>query len=474
MSKRFYRVFLPCCVLAAVVLACTGSSLDEEMPGGMLGTYLESGQIAVDPRTETSFVMRQSIAQAAPGAPPPTQAARRALYAVRADATSAELVTRLDDTSDARLMFPATGTLLMSEQGGGELLRLLDGETHREIRRRSTRARYHGTRLSPSGRWIAVADNDDDDVPIHLLDAATLETIPIPHDGQWLEAMWMNGSDRLAAIVAYDIGQPAERMRLLVWDISALEQKGFEIGELGYWVEPEIDVTVEGVGPDIFFSFTWVGVSPNDRFAVFPVLGQPETADGQRPHRLLVLELASADVRVVEDAYGPVGFTPDGSTIVSYRYGDGTGETRSFLRLVDVQTLETEDVELPLLGLPEYFVSRDGNLVVVADLSGQDQLVLVDIDQQRVTQMAGPGVAFRSFVARPGHRELWLADAGLYRVDLMAATVESMTLSVAAAHVNYLPARDQLVLVPEDVSRLAFFDPNGRNIVREVAIPDPR
>jgi hypothetical protein len=451
------RTLLPLLVCASLSpsLGCTGLSLGEQAPGDGIHSWLEGGAIAVDPRTETSFVLSMS-----------PDGGRQRLFAVGADADVATPVADLSGFVEARLLFPSSGLLLMAQEGGAEWMRVLDPTTFAVRREARAPVLYAGTRLSPSGRWLAVADTSHERGPIHLIDTATLDIHAIPHGGDWLEAMWLHESDRLLAIVFYRQQTQAPSARILSWSLPGVAQAGFAATPEGYWPSPDVDVEVPGASYDLLFSFTWVGVSPDDRTAVFPVLRQGSTSG----YQLLVLDLASGALRTVDDAKGPVGFTPDSSSIVSYR-DEGAG-ARSDLLVIDRVTLATNDVPLPIDGIgPSYFVSHEGNFVVVAPTLGLSRLVLYDVDHQRLTELRGPSIQLDEFVSRPGHGELWLVDRGLFRLDFHALSLEPIALDWTPSHINLLPRHDQLVL--DDGAALSFFDPTTRRTVREVALPAP-
>src|SRR5215831_6714651 len=156
-------------LLLLTFTACTGLSLGENQPGD--DTWLEAGSIAVDPNSETSFVLSAS-----------SKTMRKALYAI-APSGYPQRVADLTDFTDSRLLFPSSGLLLMAEFQGTDRLRLLDQSTFAPIKSVETGARYNGTRMSPSRQWIAVANNADARLPIHLIDARSLAIHPIPHDG---------------------------------------------------------------------------------------------------------------------------------------------------------------------------------------------------------------------------------------------------------------------------------------------------
>ncbi|MBN2498926.1 MAG: hypothetical protein JXR96_30330 [Deltaproteobacteria bacterium] len=416
------------------------------------------GSIAVEPTHESAFVMKKVVDE-------DRRVVEKTLLAVQPDSGKVTTVADMRSYGDVRILFPQGMILIMGEIDGQDELRKLDAGTLAELDRKDSGARYNGTRLSPSGAYLAVADNDESSAPIHLIEIDTLSAHVIPHDGDWLEAMWLNASDELAAIVFYDTDDPDAHARLLLWDVPALDASGFEQGAGGLWAEPSLDIDVPGAKPDMLFSFTWVGVSPDDAYAVFPVR-QYAT------HKLLVLEIASGELRLVDDARGPVGFTPDGGTIVSYRYlDDGHGGTDPFLLMIDTLTLEQDLVELPGISLPQYFVTRDGNFVVVASSLGGEKLLLFDVDTGQTAQLEGPGLALHEFISRTPQGELWLVDGGLFRLDLFSAELETVPLDFLPQHINILRQRDLLVLDDPDKGRLVYFDPDSLDTVRSVTLP---
>ena len=447
-----------CLVLGATSLlavACTGATLGENDPGA--DTYLEYGAIAVDDRSDTCFVMQKATTNGVE---------HKQLMVVRPDERTTRAMGDLTGREDARILFPKSGVLVMSEDDGRDRLDLHDAQTLERIASEQVDVRYHGTRMSPDRGYVAVADNTSEHAPIHLIDAATLERRVLPHDGEWLEAMWMNERDTLIAVVFYDIYGNAPRARILGWNILDLENAGFERDDTGYWTHRMMDIDVPDVNPDMLFSFTWVGVSPDDRYAVFPVVGKGEAED---EHQLLVLDTSTQEMRVVTDAKGPVGFTPDGSTIVSYRdRGDGLGQN---LLLIDASTLEKDEQAVPMDGGITYFVSHEGNYVVVASNWGDQRLVLYDVDNDSLSEMAGPGIGLNEFVSRLGHGELWLVDQqALFRLDLNAGELETVSTSFAPEHINILRNHDWLVLDDAREEQIVFFDPATKSTVFSVSL----
>ncbi|NUP11718.1 MAG: hypothetical protein HOW73_37200 [Polyangiaceae bacterium] len=469
-SLRFLALHF---VAAAALTGCTGLSLGENDPNSNLGTYLGDGSVAVDPESETTYV----LVSAEPRQDQTDEQVKRTLFAVRPGAKEAEEIADLSERGDPRLLFTSNGVLAMSQKGSEEELLLLDNESFEEKARVTVPTWYWGTRQSASRRWVGVADNADSDYDIHLIDAKTLETRVIPHGGDYIEAMFANESDRLVAI---SLDEQTHQARLLSWDMNDLEASEFTVfPESGLWSGADIDVSVDDIEWDSFFSFTWVGISPDDRLAVFPVKkydGEVEIGDASiDDYQLVVLNLETKETHIIPRAKGPVGFTPDGSSIVSYDEGPD-GEQR--LLLIDAETLEpdAEPVDVAIDGSISYFVSHQGNYVVVASNWGDESLVLYDIDSRKQTKMAGPAVGLQEFVSRANPEELWAVsndgyEGDLYRVDLQAAEVYTVSTPFEPEHIGILPARDELVLTDLDRRTLHFMDPDSEIVLRQVELP---
>lgn len=463
MKRNLITFFLP-----AFVSGCTGLSFGEKTPGS--DVYLEAGDIAVDDRTETSFVMQTATPTGSSDLNTPHGSA---LFAIRPSTGAVSKVATMTDRSDARMLFPDNGVLLMSEINGADRLELFDKDTLAPLDSAQMTVRYHGTRMSPSRKYVAVADNTSDKAPIHIIDTASLEPHIIPHNGDWLEAMWMNKSDKLVAIVFYDWDKPTAHGRVLSWSIQSVVDAQFQKDELsGLWPKPDLDIDLPGVTADLFFSFTWVGISPDDHYGVFPVrkLESKDTTS----YELVVVDMTTGAVRTVPDAKGPVGFTPDGSTIVSYKDILVGNQTTQSLLLINTETLAVDQEDVPINGGITYFISHDGAYVVVASSGGDQRLVLYDVEQDKQTQMAGPGIGLDQFVSRAGKGELWLVDQqALFRLDLFKGDFETVKTDFAPEHINILPKRDQLVLDEAGSHTIRFWSPDTRATALSATLPLP-
>jgi hypothetical protein len=447
--------------ITALVLSlsagCTGMSLGENSPGQ--DTWLDPppppvgeeghnvGALAVESDEEHVFAVHTEWRG---------DRERSHLAAIDPQGGAVDVLD-VTDTSDRRIMFPSDDrALLMAQAGGREHLVLLDTETLTEIRRTTKPTWYWGTRRSPTGKFLAVADNNAEAAPIHVLDLATLEHVVVPHGGDSLEAMWNRTGDQLLAISVKvpENGAPPVA-RLLRWTVTSVRD----------WPEPDLDVALPGYEWDFAFSFTWIGVSPDDRWAVFPVL-RHETGE----HVLIVLDQADGTTREI-GGRGPVGFTPDGSSIVSYGYDDnGSG----VLHMIDPVTLETELVPVPIEGGLSFFVTWDGNFVVCTSVFSSGRLVIYEPDTGESVQVDGPWVALTDFVTRPGAHQLWVASQHLlHRLRLDDAVLEVVTVPFDVLHVNILPVADELVLSQAQGPAVWFMNLETTMMVKTVELPSP-
>ena len=348
---------------------------------------------------------------------------------------------------------------------------MFDRDSLAFLRQRDAPGRYWGTRTSPAGRFVAVADNEALHAPIHILDASTLDVEVVPHDGDWLEAMWLNHREQLLAVVFYGSETASPSARVLSWSAE-------DIASSTLWPEPTLDVTLANTTFDLLFSYTWIGVSPDDRYAVIPVQ-QSDASGGVLEHRLVVLDLTTFEQRVVPNAQGPVGFTADGSTIVSYRYPTGSDRGAARLLIVDAETLSVGEIDPPEDGFPNFFVTREGNWILVSlwrvdpeTMEDGSTSVLYDLSTGATTVL-GRHVQLGEHVSRVGSGELWLVDeGGLTRLPLMSGELEPIPLSFLPEHLNILPAHDRLVMDDAaDPHAIRFFDPVGRAVSSTAVLP---
>ena len=458
---------------------CTGLALGLNAAGAP--THVGSGSLAVDDRTETTFVLSTHTT---------ARGVERRLHGVPADGEAALVHTSLNEL-DQRVLFPHTGVLLMSEvKNGGERLTLFDRGTFSEKRSATVRSHYWGTRMSPTGKWIAVADNDDDALPIHVIDASSLEVRPIPHAGDWLEATWSTERDLLVAAI-FEEGE-APSVRIATWAMDAVNERQFATDTTGAWASPELDITIDGKVSDGCLSFTWISTSPDGRWAAVP-LRDVQSAG----YELVLVDLMTRTHRIVDHAKGPVGFTDDSQTIVSYA-GEGAAPAGAgscakgrrqnpevhapigpeHIVLIDVTSLHQRRAEVP--GLEHFNFHVLDTSVIVAPLgTAKTNMFIFDVrEPERGSVVDSAGAQLTEFIQRPLDHDVWLVSDGLlHRIDLTRRQIELYDLGFAATHVNHLPQRDLLVLDERKPGAstipvgLLFWDPDERRITRRVALP---
>lgn len=480
---------------AAVVFAvgCEGATFGENSAGS--DTFLGFGAIAVDHLTDTVFLLQRSAQPAsdATGDASPTPPAKARLVGVREDGTAKALVA-LDGATDVRLLFPSAGVLLMSEHEGQDSLRLLDRGSLEVLKKVETDARYHGTRLSASRRWVAVADNAGAGAPIHIIDSENLQAREVPHGGAWLEAMWLRKSDSLTAAV-FETGPlsgKVGKVRLHMWSIASLQSNQFAVGEAGVWtgVEKSFDLG-EGM-PGLIGTMSWISVSPTDASLAVPLLrAESLDASGKAEKvraELAVVDLQAGEVHAVPDAFGPVSYTADGSTIVAFRpvqpaasggstsggaQGDApTPATQRELVLVHLPSMATETVAVPVPGLLSFFVSHAGSWVVMTTTDAGSGYLLHDLATGKTTQLSTSGGSLASFVSRPPHDTLYLLDGSkLDKLSLTEGTVKNLPLPFVPGQINYLPGKDLLVVSEKQADTVHFLSPVDGSIVYSSVLP---
>lgn len=466
--------------IAVATSACSGLSLGENRPGGDVylddivvvedpstGILAGTGSIGVDPRTDVAYVARRQV---------DAGVATTTLLAAKVGDTQPSVVADLTGHEDNRITFPAAGLLRFTETGsGGDTLIRHDPETFEVETEFTFEERFHGTRTSPSGRWVAVADGNDEHYDIHVFDPSTLGRVVVPHGGDWVEGMWLNGRDVLVAAVAYDaprfVGDDElePSMRLLAWSFEEGSPLDREVVD-GVWADPIVDVTIPDTTYHVFGDYTWISVSPDDATVAVPIVDTAdETFDAPfGPALAALLDMETGEVRIARDVQGPYGFSPDSSTLVGYRYDPDApdkGLIPTELSLVDVETLDETRLDLPYQGGVQYHVTREDHLLIVAPLSTnrEEPLQLLDFDTGVLTSVAGPTATLSEFVTRPPHRDAILVKHdGIVRVDLETGTSHHAlnglleTFGITPQHVNLLQDDTTLVFDTHAGSHLMF------------------
>ena len=421
---------------AAVAAGCTGFSLGEKMPGGdtwteppppKAGQHLV-GRIAVERDEDQLWVVHQENVEGE---------LRAHLAAIDPDTGASAQVLDVSGATDRRVVFPsADRMILLAQRDGLETLVLFDTTTRTQLARTTKSTYYWGTRTSPSGRALVVADNAAPLAPLHVIDTRTLAHRVLPHGGDAVEAMWNHAGDVLIALSVTDPFGERPSAKLLRYDLRAhdLAQP---------LPAPTVVWQLDGYGWDLLFSFTWIGISPDDRWAVFPVVARgPGDGPLGGDHVLLVLDQTTGAVAQVPGR-GPVGFTRDGGAIVSYEdRADGTGQD---VVLIDPATHARRTVALPFDGGVSFHVMRDTDHVLATDVFAPTPLAIYDVAAGEL-RTANVAVGLRDFVSRPGYGQLFLRSGGaLWSLDVGAGAGAAITLPGVIAGVNVRYGADQVV-----------------------------
>ncbi|MEZ4323325.1 MAG: hypothetical protein R3F61_38025 [Myxococcota bacterium] len=469
MSSIRFVLAAPAALTIAFSLACYGgASLDGNEAGsdGWLdhtppaGAELEAtandgrcdwlGRPYVSVSVERVYTLMYSDHSADCG--PLNTADRKVVYSIH-PSLGAEPLIDVSGLEDVRLLDTSAGLLLMGETPTqGEHLWTLDHDTLEILAEDVHDVRYWGTRTSPSRRWVAAGDNGVGTLDLHVVDPATLDTLELDDDAVWAEAQWLDHDDRLVSL-SFDGTYATARLEL--WDLRGATSAS------GFPVEPVLSTLVSGVSPNLLVSYSWIGIDPLDRFAVFPVHGIDAGES-----MLLVQDVRDGSVRTVAGVDGPLRFTPDGSTIVGWSVASpGT------LVLVDPITLDTTTVDLPMDGLPEYVMGFDGNQLLIADAWGGEDLVIYDLDADASVVL--PFTASLQTWTTRGN-DVYLVDADrLLHVDMDTATAEQVDLPWTPRHVVWAPVGDVLYVDDRMAPRARFLDPETFAVRgSQVLIPD--
>jgi len=455
--------------MACASAACTGMSLGENEPGG--DTWVEPtptapgehrmGAVAVEPDEDQLWVVHEEN----------LDGVRRAhLTAIDPITGATHEVMDVSAARDRRVVFPSTDRMiLLAETDAHDNLVLFDTTTRRPVRSRAAPTLYWGTRTSPSGRALVVADNVDPLAPLHVIDTATLGYQVLEHGGDLVEAMWNHQEDILIALSVTDPFGDAPVARLLRYDLRGADLATALPAPSTLWELP-------GYGWDALFSFTWIGISPDDHWAVFPLIKHTVGEDDGQ-HVLLVLDQTTGAVSLVPGS-GPVGFTRDGRSIVSYGVRDDGGQD---LWLIDPVTHETTVVTMPFTAPLSFTVSRETDAIVCNPVPWRSDppplpLVVYDVAADTLRTIDAPPIDLGSFVTRRGTDEIWLASGGAVTVlSLDAATLTPLPLDGARiSDLNVRPSDDQAVAADREDATIRRLDMATRRVEGAVIrLPSP-
>jgi len=462
---------LPRCLASALVVAsgCTGLSLGENMPGGDTWVdpgYTEPGEhrmgaVAVERDEDQIWVVHEENRGGF---------IKAHLTAINPATGRTYEALDVSDLSDRRVVFPAADRMIfMGQNGDRDHLVLLDTSTRTPIAEVTAPTWYWGTRTAPSGRALVVADNVDPLAPLHVIDTATLSHQVIEHGGQAIEAMWNHHEDILLALSVSDPFGNDPTARLLRYDLTAADPAA-------PLPEPSVVWELGGYGWDYFFSYTWIGISPDDQWAVFPLIKRTTGSDDGE-HVLLVLNQSTGGVTLVPGS-GPVGFTRDSRFIVSYGFRADSSDQD--LWLIDPATTERKVVTLPFVATVSFIVSSETDAILCAPVTwdsaqGAPKLAVYDVVAETMRTIDDASLNLWDYVTRRGTDELWLESSGhVSALSLGAARLDRVAIDGSISSINVRPSADQAVAGDAEQAAIWRVDMATRTVAGPaVRLPSP-
>jgi hypothetical protein len=340
--------------------------------------------------------------------------------------------------------------LLLGAADDGDHMVLVDTRSHEVIADRTTQTDYWYPRLSPSGHLLAVQQDQ-----IDVIDPITFEHQTIATDADEIQAQRDHHSDTLLAIEVSHASSGEATATLLRYDLT------------GYTASqplpaPQVEWSLPGYDWDQWFSFTWIGISPDDHWAVFPLLRGTE-------HVLLVLDQTTGGVTLVPGS-GPVGFTRDSSRIVSYGLAADNGED---LWLIDPTTGTRQTVVMPFRS-PLSFAITDDTDTIVCSPTGGNTYALVDPATGAVRSFDA-NVALEDWISRPADGSLWTDSGGaLTSLSTRDAKASGVSVPAAISTINVLPAADRALIGAKDTATIWRVAMAERAIAGPtIQLPDP-
>lgn len=471
-----------------------------ESEDGSFATAHVNGNLQVSPDTEWTFLYQDRYIRENNK----SKRDQRILYAVPdpealQDGAWVMRIQKLDPTDEnLRIIFPKGHILTMGQPRGEnyEELALYDVHSLQQVWTARTTGNFTETRLSPSRRYLSVASIHGDKRSIQIIDIERQRLLKLPYEtsGQ-IEASWLPGRDDLIVTL-----EENANLRVLSWAIN----ESFKFSETDndgkFWARPLLDLKILDHSLNKWLSHSAIGRSPDGRYVAFPVRGEVEDTsllveEGSRrkeyrqSYKIALLDTQTTNVRMIEDAMGPVAFTPDSSTLVAYHIDESRSTAPAYdpsakrypddpedistqpLLLFDVETLEERREDFRFYGLLSFFVTASGDrIVVTSNNTDYDELHLYDMESGRSTT-SGQGLELKEFVDRSSASELWLLDQGLWRVDYENAVQEKIELDWEPDHISILPQHDYIVLDQPREQKIHFIDPATAELAAEVPLP---
>ena len=377
----------------------------------------------------------------------------------------------------------------------GEVWTLVDLTTLTVLGEQYYPAAFWGTRLTDDGALFAAACRG----VVYVVDASTLQwgTIEPPSEAHELfEADWIPGTHRLVIswTVSATLGESRQtsqrstqrHRRSLPSDGWAPDGSGPMLRPVGTleldrrWLNAEgTEVTaydiedvedmpssptrttfVEGSHPSFWWGYGFFGMHPGGETVVVPLETFETASSWWGVDSLLILDPDLQTVGRVAGR-GPVGFTPDGQTLVAYDFTDHADEVEDvFLMLYDTDDFSLERVELSI-GIPAYFITPDGAEILlfsyydIFSTGHENGLLLFDTASGETRHLDDSvGRHVNEAVITPDGERVYFVDwadsgedwFGLYTIDLRGLDVDRVPVAFEPYNINILPSHGQLVM----------------------------
>ena len=395
------------------------------------------------------------------------------LTAINSGTGATTVVLDVSADSDSEMIFPAAGRALYSAYSGqtGQYTVLLSTSSLQPVATAQQSGSLSGLTPSPSGRFSLAYDFSvfgASNLPaVRLLDNQHLVTADVPLQSSSLELMagWEHNSDQLVTI-STSVSTSGNGSG---GGVSQISRYAVTEGSSGpSFGAPNLQASLTGYAQGLAATSNFVGISPDDHWAVFPMYNTTTGAN-----TLVVLDQTTNSLTEIPGE-GPVGFTPNSGTMVAYKYD--SSDENTYLLMIDTATWAVTTQPIPTTSDPSFYVAPDGTQVVVSTLLEGSELAIYDSSSQAVTTLPGSAISLEEFVVRPGQNQLWIVSSGLlYQLDLApSVALKQMSLpSFEVSGLNILPASDTLVLVPPTGGDVYFYSMASTSVVRTVHLPAP-
>ncbi len=189
-----------------------------------------------------------------------------------------------------------------------------------------------------------------------------------------------------------------------------------------------------------------------------------------------IIDLISRTFRKNIPGFGPVAWSPDGQYAVAFGRKDDLKavagiETTAAISLLFIEAA-TLDIEVLELGddIPIYSITPDGQVVLIYSIltsSSYDGIVMVDVATRTLRETSGPEVGLSEFVMSPDGQLVYLIDGGLFRLDVQTGNIAYVTLPCGGAGeptrcnpdlINLMPGGRTLILGYKDLAEFGLYD----------------